>query len=115
MALQSGPRSVWRFNWLEGHRIEIEELRLVREAFLAYLACKQLSLFRPHQPPTIELGPLPIGIPDSPVRWKMVRLMFIPVTTLTHRRADLGVRDLSQHPSGDERLLEDIEVFPLGQ
>jgi len=45
----------------------------------------------------------------------MDQLMFIPVTPLTHRRTNLGVRDLPQHPAGVERLVEDIEVLPLGK
>jgi hypothetical protein len=45
--------SVGRFDCLERHRIEVEELYLVLEAFLGDLAGKQLSLFRPDEPLTI--------------------------------------------------------------
>jgi len=45
--------SVGRFDWLERHRIEVEELYLVVDAFLGNLASKELPLFRPDEPLTI--------------------------------------------------------------
>jgi hypothetical protein len=95
------------------HVIEIEELTLVSESAFSYPAGKKRTSASPHEALVINLCPLPSRAACAFTRRGMPKLMLIPVAPLPDGSTHFGVCDLPQHPPFLQRLLENVNAFPL--
>ncbi|HAP39971.1 MAG TPA: hypothetical protein DCQ94_09455, partial [Nitrospira sp.] len=94
----------------KGHGSEIEQLPGFDKIGIVEHSGPEPAGSRPDQSAPVQVCPLPIRLCQADVRLCVDQFMFIPVTTLAGRTADLGMGIFSQQPAVAERFVEDVAL-----